>query len=144
MIFCHGRGKPIHHDSGNPSCCRLCDLVQLGTLQIVKISSRRQKNNCTPPPWRLCMEDLWWIKTRSTLVYYGDLASANWIILEYSGPSSLKAEVTSKGERRWKDLLKCHWVCFSPSLLINSVDLYSAERRLGKEKCSFYCVLFKK
>ena len=32
-------------DSRNPSCCRLCDLVQLGTLHIVKICSWRQKNN---------------------------------------------------------------------------------------------------
>ena len=45
-----------------------------------------------------------WIKTTSTLVYYGGLVSADWIILEYSGPSSLKAKVTSKGERarRWR------------------------------------------
>ena len=43
-------------DSGNPSCSRFCSLVQLGTLHIVKISSRRQKNNCTPSPPRLCIE----------------------------------------------------------------------------------------
>ena len=35
-------------DSGNPSWCRLCGLIQLGTLHIVKICSWRQKNNCTP------------------------------------------------------------------------------------------------
>ena len=47
-----------------------------------------------------------WIKTSSS--YYGGLASGDWLILKYSGPWSLKAEVTSKGERWWKDLLKCH------------------------------------
>ena len=41
-------------------------------------------------------------------VYFGGLESGNWIILEYSGPWSLKAEVTLKGARRWKDLRKCH------------------------------------
>ena len=43
-------------DSGNPSCSRFCGLVQLRTLHIVKISSRRQKNNCMPLLPRLCME----------------------------------------------------------------------------------------
>ena len=51
-----------------------------------------------------------WITTTSTLVCYGGLARADWIILEYSGFLSLKAEVTSRGERarRLKDLLRCH------------------------------------
>ena len=102
------------------------------------------------------------IKTTSTLVYYGGLASGDWIILEYSGSLSLKAEVNSKGERRWKDLMKCHWavgalnftehevierrliICgMLFAVVADKLDLYSAERRLEKEKCSFYCVLNK-
>ena len=43
-------------DRGNPSCLRFCGLVHLRTLHIVKISSRSQKNNCTPPPPWFCME----------------------------------------------------------------------------------------
>ena len=30
------------------------------------------------------------------------------------------------------------------AIVADKLDLYSAERRLGKEKCSFYCVLFNK
>ena len=73
-----------------------------------------------------------WIKTTSTLVYYGGLASADWIILEYSGPSSLKAEVTSKGERarRWKDLLKCHWAVGALNFRVNFTEHEAIERRL--------------
>ena len=41
-------------------------------------------------------------------VSFGGLESDDSIILEYSGPWSLEAEVASKGARRWKDLLKCH------------------------------------
>ena len=57
VIFCQRRGKPYpSSESGKPiaSCCRFCGLVQLGTLHIVKISSRRQKNDCTLPPPRIC------------------------------------------------------------------------------------------
>jgi len=57
MIWCSASS-----DRGNPSCCRLCGLVQLGMLHIVKISSRRQMINCTLRS-RLCMEDLWHICT---------------------------------------------------------------------------------
>ena len=50
--------------SGNPSCCRLCGLVQLGTLHTVKICSRRQKNNCAPHARqpRLCVCERPWVK----------------------------------------------------------------------------------
>ena len=67
-IRCHQNILPTRRktypssNNGNPSCCRLCGLVQLGTLHIVRICSWRQKNNCTPHARqpRLCgMEDLW-------------------------------------------------------------------------------------
>ena len=71
-------------DSGNPSCCRFCNLAQLGTLHIVKISSRRQNNNCTPPPRLcLCIRSLSHLSGREmnqNYVYCGGLASSDWII----------------------------------------------------------------
>ena len=102
------------------------------------------------------MEDLWVTFTAEC----GDLACGDRIILEYSGPWSLRAGVTSKGARQWKDLSvtapSACWtlqstklkddrrrlvaVCFSPSLLVNRIY---AERRLEKEECSF-CVLYNK
>ena len=127
----------------------------------VRNVTRRQENNCTTPP-RLCMEDLWvifiaeWITTTSTLVFYGGLASGDWIILEYSGTWSLKAEVTSK---RWETVKKFTevslgrrraelyraWSDRTPTrrgmlfdVVTDKLDLYSAERRLEKEKCNFF------
>ena len=101
-------------DSGNPSWFRLCGLVQLGTLHIVKICSWRQNNNCTPQArqprlcvWKIFESSLPRNESKPCLLWRG-LESGDWIILEYSGPWSLEAEVSSKGARRWKDLLKCH------------------------------------
>ena len=96
-----------------------------------------------------------WIKTTSTLVYYGGLASADWIILEYSWPSSLKTKVTWK--ERELDGVKIYWSVTGPSVhwtlqsmrrcdrlvavCFYKLDLYSAKRRVEKETCSCYCVL---
>ena len=116
-------------DCGNPSCCRLRGLVQLGTLHIVKISLGLHAATKTVYGRSLIyllvpQNEL--IKTTSTLVYYGGLASGDWIILEYSGPLWLKAEVTSEGERQWKDLVKCHWAVGA----LNLTEHEAIERRL--------------
>ena len=93
------------------------------------------------------------IKTTSTLVYYGSLASGNLIILEYSGSLLLKAEVNSKGEKRFIEVslghrhaelyrarsdrtLTRHSMLFA--VVADKLDLYLAESSLEKEKCTFY------
>ena len=99
-----------------------------------------------------------WIKTTSTLVYYGGLASADWIILEYQGLYHWKP----KSLRKERDGEKIYWSVTGPSawwtlrarsdrtptrgcmlfaVVADKLDWHSAERRLEKEKCSFYCVL---
>ena len=136
--------------SWNPSCCRLRGRVQLGTLHIVKICSWRQRIIARrTQSYQGCVYGRSLSHYRGVNqnhAYFGGLESGDWIILEYSGPWSLEAEVTSKGARQWKYLLKSHcavgvfnfaeheraWsfriikrrlvaVYFSPSLLINWV-----------------------
>ena len=131
----------------------------------VRVHSRQwsdvQKSHdlCYLPPPRLCiscMEDLF--KTTSTLVYYGGLASAGWIIEEYQGLYNWKP----KSLRKERDGEKIYWSVTGPSacwtlrarsdrtptrggmlfaVVADKLDWYSAERKLEKEKCSFYCVL---
>ena len=147
---------------GNPSWCRLRGLVQLGTLHIVKIGSWRQKNNCTlharqPKPCVLKIFESY--LPRNECLLWRGLESSDWIILEYSGPWSLEAEVTSKGAqdgerftevslRRQRAHICRAWslriikqrliaVYFSPSLLITVTASIFSQKEARKRKMQF-------
>ena len=116
--------------------------------------------NCTLRQ-RLSMEDLWLIFTsEGNHVYCVGLVNGDKIILQYSGPRSLKAIVTSRRAKGWKDLRKIIWSVTVPSaprtlrakgdrttlccllfaVVSDKLDLSSTEGRLDKEKYSFNIV----
>ena len=155
MIFCQRRSRKTYpsSDSGNPSCCRLCGLVQLGTLHIVKIPSRRQKNNCRPPP-RLTVYGrslshlliprngskprlLWSTMVRIFRAFVAESRS------HFERRETVQRFTEMSLGRRRAGLNRArsdrkptrHDLLFA--VVADKVDLYSTERRLEKGKCGF-------
>ena len=137
-------------------------MIKLRTLPICKKKLAPQEGG-----WRICtlrrrlyMEDLWPIFiSEGNHVYCVGFVNGDKIVLQYSRPWSLKAKVTSRGARGWKDLLKYHRAVGAPNFaeceiksdittlfclyladVSDKLDLSSNKRRLEKEKYSFYGV----
>ena len=138
-------------DSGNPSCCRLCGLVQLGTLHIAKICSWMQKNNCMPHArhprlcvWKIFESSLpqneskpcllwrsweWWL---NNFRIFRALITGSWSHFERSETVKKFTEVSLRHRcaqlcRAWSLRIIKHRlvaVYFSPSLLINWVCIW--------------------
>ena len=110
----------------------------------------------------VCMEDLWvifiaeWIKTTSTSCerwlnnfrIFGDLITESRSHFERWETVKKFTEV-SLGRRRaelyraWSDRTPTRRGMFF-DVVTDKLDLYSPERRLEKEKCIFFCVLYNK
>ena len=139
-------------------------VVPLRTLHIVKISSTtgerriaRYGRGCV---WKIYDSSDHYLGMNQNQVYCVGLVNGEKTVLEYSGPWSLKAKVTSRGAKGWKDLLLSphrripasapltlqsgnYSGCgphFAELSRIKELDLSSTERKLQREKNNFYYV----